>query len=246
MFVVTVKTLIKRSLQSGKTYEASDVRTVDIVNHKTGKLMQYMVSFKVPKLRTGSRYTVFLPESANTDNGLHLYIRPEKRDFPVGLTTGTFNDPNRRVFAAEPAHVSSFLNGGKVLIRSFWGTSEAEEMRLALAINASPEMAQKSDYSALTEAFYAEIMYRLKKYEFVKVRLEQEIGLFAFRNEVVINTHKKLPAGTVVSILDPDLYACEETMKNGIDTFVSCMVTTNDQDDYYIVPLRNLEFTQEW
>lgn len=243
MFVVTVKTLIKKSLQSGKTYEASDIHTVDVVNHKTGEFMQYMVSFRVPKLRTGIRYSVFLPKSAHSESGLHLYVRPEKRDFPVALTTATFSDPRREVFYAEPAYVSSFLNGGPVLIRSFWGGGEAEEMRLALAINASSQMAEKTDYSVLTEALYAEVKRRSKKYEFVKVRLEEEIGLFAFRNEVVINTHKRVPAGTVVSLLDPDLYACEMPMRQGTDTFVSCMVEVDGHDDYYVVPVRNLEFS---
>ena len=239
---MTVKTVIKRAHITGKPYEAVDIQTVDILNHWTKEFMQYQVSFRVPRLSPDKRFFVFIPEWTAPNRGLHLVVRPTSKEYSVGLASGDVAEKNKEVWNTETPLVCQFLAGQPMFIRSFWGTLSAAEMRLALATIASTEMAQKTDYSVLTEAFIGQIAVRRQKAEYIRARLLHESLVYEFKNGTVVCIQAKAIKGMEVFLQDPDLFAQDLQMRNGSAIFVACKMLLDGKERHVLLPVSNLEF----
>ncbi|MBP9687507.1 hypothetical protein KBD68_02505 [Candidatus Woesebacteria bacterium] len=239
---MSVKTVIKRAHITGKAYEAVDIQTGEVYNHLTKEFMQYQVSFRVPKLSPDRRFFVFLPEWTAPNKGVHLIVRPTSRESSVALASGDVADKGREVWFTENPLVCQFLAGAPMFIRSFWGTESAAEMRLALSTLASTEMALKTDYSVLTEAFIAQIALRRNSPQYIRARLLNRMPLFEFKNGTVLLGEKKAVKGMEVYLQDPDLFSQELQMRNGSGTFVGCRMILDGKERYFLVSVSNLEF----
>lgn len=239
---MSVKTVIKRAHITGKAYEAVDIQTGDVCNHLTKDFMQYLVSFRVPKLSPDRRFFVFLPEWTAPNKGVHLLVRPTQKQSMVGLASADAADKGRKYWYTESPLVCQFLAGAPMFIRSFWGTESAAEMRLALSTLASTEMALKTDYSVLTEAFIAQIALRRNSPQYIRARLLNRMPLFEFKNGTVLLGEKKAVKGMEVYLQDPDLFSQELQMRNGSGTFVGCRMILDGKERHFLVSVSNLEF----